>query len=118
MLRATGTEQKGQGTAQAVLTMQVDPDAEGSHVRISSDITVIARVAQMGRGLMHDVASRMLSETARAREATLQRDATDRAAFVESQSGSSARAVAAKTPNALSLVLGALFRRLFPRRPL
>ena len=69
---AKATEARGQGTAQAELTMRVEPaDDGGSHVSVSSDILVTGRVAQMGRGIMVDVASRMIGEMAKAMEATL-----------------------------------------------
>ena len=57
VMRAKATEAKGQGTAQATLTMKID-DADGgqSHVHVGSDILVTGRVAQMGRGIMTDVA--------------------------------------------------------------
>lgn len=69
---AKATEAKGQGTAQAELTMRVEPaDDGGSHVSVSSDLLVTGRVAQMGRGIMVDVAGKMIGEMAKAMEATL-----------------------------------------------
>ncbi len=73
VMRAKATEARGQGTAQALLTMRVAP-AEGgaaSHVAVSSDLLITGRVAQMGRGIMTDVAGRMIGEMAKAMEATL-----------------------------------------------
>ena len=72
VMRAKATEAKGQGTAQATLTMKID-DADGgqSHVHVGSDILVTGRVAQMGRGIMTDVAGKMIGEMAKAMEATL-----------------------------------------------
>ena len=72
VMRAKATEAKGQGTAQATLTMKID-DADGgqSHVHVGSDILVTGRVAQMGRGIMTDVAGKMIGEMAKAVEATL-----------------------------------------------
>ena len=70
MLKAKGADQKGQGTAQALMSMAVEPDGEGSRVKMSSDILVSGRVAQMGRGIMENVATRMIGEMAKALEAT------------------------------------------------
>jgi|tagenome__1003787_1003787.scaffolds.fasta_scaffold19651789_2 carbon monoxide dehydrogenase subunit G len=95
VLRAKGADQKGQGTAQALMTMVVTPEGSGSHVAMSSDILVSGRVAQMGRGIMQDVAGRMIGEMARALEATLK----------------TGQPVQARTPNALGLVAGSMFRR-------
>ena len=86
MLVAEGREQRGQGTAQATMQMQVEQsDTGGSQVTIETDVNVVGRLAQIGSGVMADVASRMISEMAKCMEATLQeppstaggRDATD-----------------------------------------
>ncbi len=72
VMRAKATEQRGQGTAQATLSMAVsDAGGAATNVRVSSDILVTGRVAQMGRGIMTDVAGKMIGEMAKAMEATL-----------------------------------------------
>jgi hypothetical protein len=72
VLSAKGAEQRGQGNAQAKMTMEItDLGAEGSRVKVSSDIMVTGRVAQMGRGIMQDVATRMMGEMAKCMEATI-----------------------------------------------
>jgi carbon monoxide dehydrogenase subunit G len=72
VMRAKATEAKGQGTAQATLTMDIDDAGGGSTtVKVGSDILVTGRVAQMGRGIMTDVAGKMIGEMAKAMEATL-----------------------------------------------
>src|SRR4051812_33253887 len=72
VLSAKGAEQRGQGNAQAKMTMEVtDLGAEGSRVKVSSDIMITGRVAQMGRGIMQDVATRMMGEMAKCMEATI-----------------------------------------------
>src|SRR4029077_2635336 len=71
-LRAKGNEARGQGTAQAVMSMAVAPsDDGGSHVSVSTDLLVSGRVAQMGQGIMQDVAKRMIAEMSRNMEAML-----------------------------------------------
>jgi carbon monoxide dehydrogenase subunit G len=71
VMKAKGSEARGQGTAQATMTMAVEPDAAGSRVKVSSDIEVTGRVAQMGKGIMQDVATRMLADMARCMETRL-----------------------------------------------
>jgi len=72
VMRAKATEARGQGTAQATLTMDISDAGNGSTlVKVGSDILVTGRVAQMGRGIMTDVASKMIGEMAKAMEATL-----------------------------------------------
>ncbi len=72
VMRAKATEQRGQGTAQATLSMAIsDAGGAATNVKVSSDILVTGRVAQMGRGIMTDVAGKMIGEMAKAMEATL-----------------------------------------------
>jgi carbon monoxide dehydrogenase subunit G len=72
VLSAKGAEQRGQGNAQAKMTMEItDLGVEGSRVKVSSDIMVTGRVAQMGRGIMEDVARRMMGDMARCIEAKI-----------------------------------------------
>lgn len=68
---AKGAEERGQGTAQATLNMSVAEREGGSHVSVSADMLVTGRVAQMGRGVMQDVARRMMGQMARNMEALL-----------------------------------------------
>ncbi len=71
-LRAKANEARGQGTAQAVMSMRVVPGAGGgSDVSVSTDLLVSGRVAQMGQGIMQDVATRMIGEMARNMESML-----------------------------------------------
>jgi uncharacterized protein len=94
-LRCKGSDQKGQGTAQALMGMAVQPEGDGSRVKMTSDILVSGRVAQMGRGIMQDVAGRMIGEMAKCLEATLK----------------TGEKVTADNPNAIGVVLGSVFRR-------
>jgi carbon monoxide dehydrogenase subunit G len=68
---AKGSEARGQGTAQATLRMAVAEREGGSHVSVAADMLVTGRVAQMGRGVMQDVAKRMIAQMARTMEARL-----------------------------------------------
>jgi carbon monoxide dehydrogenase subunit G len=69
---AKGSEERGQGTAQATLKMAVrERDGGGSHVTVAADMLVTGRVAQMGRGVMQDVARRMIGQMAQNMEALL-----------------------------------------------
>lgn len=71
-LRAKATEARGQGTAQATMAMAVEAtESGGSSVSVSTDMLVTGRVAQMGKGIMQDVATRMIGQMARNMEAVL-----------------------------------------------
>lgn len=64
VMEAKARESRGQGTATASMVMEVH---EGSPVTVSiaTDLDVTGRVAQMGRGVMQDVAGRIVEDFAR-----------------------------------------------------
>ena len=59
---ASGTEEKGRGSAQAKVTFQLFPDASGTRVNVVSDIALAGAVAQYGRaqGVIADVSQVMI----------------------------------------------------------
>lgn len=114
VLKARANEQRGQGTANAMMTMQVTPEGEGSRVKVSSDILVTGRVAQMGRGIMQDVATRMTGEMAKALGATLEARAAWRASGAEG----AAPVVEAEDPSAFGVasdVIGGRLKKILGR---
>ena len=64
-MRVRAREQRGQGTAEATLGLSVDEDGDGgSRATVTTDLMVTGRVAQMGAGIMQDVASSMVDDFA------------------------------------------------------
>jgi uncharacterized protein len=61
---ARAKETRGSGTAAAVIRNRLEPAPEGTHVVVETDLNITGRAAQFGRGLMEDVAARMLSDFA------------------------------------------------------
>jgi uncharacterized protein len=57
-------EQRGQGTATAKMTMAVAESGSGSRVETVTDVRLTGRAAQMGRGVVDDVAARLVAEMA------------------------------------------------------
>ena len=57
-VKASGTETKGRGSAQADVTFRMQPDGAGTRVDIASDVALAGAVAQYGRaqGVIADVA--------------------------------------------------------------
>lgn len=75
-MRARGTEARGQGNVDATMHMAVSAAASaGAHVEVATELQVTGRVAQMGQGIMQDVAVRMIGEMARNMEAVLNAEA-------------------------------------------
>ncbi len=117
-MRARGSEARGQGNVDATMHMAVaDRDGGGSHVDVSTEMQVTGRVAQMGQGIMQDVAVRMIGEMARNMEALLA-SAPAAAAPNGAAPASPQQPPRAKPIKGISLilaVLGARIRRLFTR---
>ncbi|MHB8324211.1 MAG: SRPBCC family protein [Candidatus Dormibacteria bacterium] len=73
VMRGEGRDPQGAGNAAATITMTVSPtDGGGSPGTIQSDVAITGRVAQFGRGLMQDVADRLLTQFAQCVEHSLE----------------------------------------------
>lgn len=64
VLRATGNETRGQGSASAAITSSMSEDNGTTNVLVETDIEVTGKVAQFGRGIMQDVASELMGRFA------------------------------------------------------
>ena len=64
VLRATGREARGQGTASATIISTLREEDDGTRVSVETDLMLTGRVAQFGRGIAQDVAKKMLDEFA------------------------------------------------------
>ncbi len=62
--RVQGREARGQGTAEATITVRAREDGSGTQLRVDTELAVTGRQAQLGRGIMEEVASAVLSEFA------------------------------------------------------
>lgn len=100
-LEADGRETTGSGSAQAKTVMSVAEDGEGSQVTLSTDFTVVGRVAQFGRGIMEDVSRHLVGQAAECIRAKLEAPPADPTppAGASSPSGISSP-VAAPAPHA------------------
>lgn len=113
VMKGEGRDPQGAGTASATITMTVAADdAGGSLGKIESDVAVTGRVAQFGRGLMQDVADRLLTQFATCLQQTLA------APPAEAGAGDGGPAAAPQAPpapqsvGALGLLFGVLWQRL------
>jgi carbon monoxide dehydrogenase subunit G len=64
VLRATARETGGQGSVEAAMRMHVAAAGEGSRVDVIAELTLTGRAARMGRGLVEDVARRVVADMA------------------------------------------------------
>jgi hypothetical protein len=72
VLVASGRETRGTGNASTTATSRLAEEGpDRTRVDITSEVNVSGRVAQFGRGIMQDVASRLIAEFARNLEARI-----------------------------------------------
>jgi uncharacterized protein len=106
---ARAKETKGSGTAAAVIRNRLEPAGDGTHVVVETDLNVTGRAAQFGRGLMEDVASKMLADFAGRLEQLVLVGAPAAQAPAEPEPG--ARAAPAPEPEETSLDVGGVLLR-------
>ncbi|WP_119065673.1 SRPBCC family protein [Rubrobacter indicoceani] len=74
VLNATGRDARGQGTASAVITSQMEEVSDGTKVMVETDMKLTGKAAQFGRGIAQDVAGKMLGQFAQCLEQRLGSD--------------------------------------------
>jgi uncharacterized protein len=62
VIRAEGRDTRGQGNAAATITASLQPDGDGTKVRVETDLTVTGKVAQFGRGVLADVSAKLMDQ--------------------------------------------------------
>ena len=98
-LEAEGRETTGSGSAQATTVMAVAPDGESSTVTLTTDFTVVGRVAQFGRGIMEDVSRHLVGQAAECIQSKLEAPPPGTAAADPSEAGTSTASTASAEPS-------------------
>jgi carbon monoxide dehydrogenase subunit G len=98
-------EARGQGTAKARMEMSVDGEDNGARVVTRTEVQLTGRAASMGRGVIDDVAARMVDDMAAC--------ITQR---LGAQPTAAEPAAAGKPVGGLRLMLRLLWAKLFKRR--
>ena len=84
VLRATGRDARGQGTASATIVSTLKEESDGTKVSVETDMKLTGRAAQFGRGIAQDVATNMLDQFASCLEAKITGGAEEGAAAAAS----------------------------------
>jgi carbon monoxide dehydrogenase subunit G len=106
VLRASGTEQTGKGVASATVTSTLQETQSGTRVDIVQDLKISGQAAQLSRGMMQDISSKLTQQFADCLKANM--EAEEQAA-----PGEEPRTMARAKPVAgIRLGLGALGRAL------
>jgi uncharacterized protein len=65
VMRASGQDKRGQGSAKATIVSTMREDGEVTHVDVETDFTITGRLARFGRGgMIQDISNRLLKEFA------------------------------------------------------
>src|SRR3954447_26159899 len=64
VIDARGKDQRGNGTAAAIVTAELKPEGEVTRVDVLTDLNITGRPAQCGRGVMTDVGNKLLGQFA------------------------------------------------------
>jgi carbon monoxide dehydrogenase subunit G len=68
VIEAKGKESRGSGTAGATVTTQLVGEGSTTKVRVETDLNVTGRPAQFGRGVMSEVAAKLIDQFAKCLE--------------------------------------------------
>ncbi len=64
VIEAAGKEARGPGTASATIHAQLDEEGSSTRVKVVTDLNVTGRPAQFGRGVMAEVAAKLVGQFA------------------------------------------------------
>jgi carbon monoxide dehydrogenase subunit G len=65
VMRASGQDKRGQGSAQATIVSTMREEGQVTHVDVETDFTITGRLARFGRGgMIQDISNRLLKEFA------------------------------------------------------
>ncbi|MBG0813524.1 SRPBCC family protein [Planomonospora sp. ID82291] len=64
VLKASGKEARGPGTASATVTVRLSPEGAGTRAAVETSFTVTGRPAQFGRGVMAEVGAKLIDRFA------------------------------------------------------
>lgn len=64
VLKASGKDARGQGTASATITSTLNEENGSTRVKVETDMQLTGRAAQFGRGVQQDVARKLLTQFA------------------------------------------------------
>jgi carbon monoxide dehydrogenase subunit G len=64
VIQASGKDSRGKGTAAATVTASLHPDGSGTRVNVVTKLNITGAAAQFGRGMIADVAGRLINQFA------------------------------------------------------
>ncbi len=103
VLRATGREERGAGTAGATVTATLHPESgDQTRVRVLTDLDITGKPAQFGRGVMSEVGTGIINQFAKRLAQKIESDAAGAVNGAVPTAPSSAAVVATPAPRAFA----------------
>jgi carbon monoxide dehydrogenase subunit G len=62
VIKASGKDSRGNGTASATVTVTLKADGANTHGTVTTDLAITGKPAQFGRGVMQDVSDKLLGQ--------------------------------------------------------
>jgi uncharacterized protein len=115
VIKASGKETRGQGNAAAVVTAQLKEDGDTTTCVLSTDLTISGKAAQFGRGVLADVATKLIQQFADRLEAdVLSSGAAPESSVSQPELAEQAAAQADASVDLLSVLAVPLAKRVLP----
>jgi uncharacterized protein len=71
VIDARGREARGTGNAAAVVTAELHPNGNSTHVTVDTDLKIVGKLAQFGSGMLQQVSEKLLGQFVEALDAKL-----------------------------------------------
>jgi uncharacterized protein len=130
VMRATGQDKRGQGSAKANIVSSMHENGEVTRVEVETDLTITGRLARFGRGgMMEDISNRLMRDFADCLQSKLEAPQEAEPTLLDTVVAATPEGAATMPPAApgaakpvggISLffrALGDRLRRLFRREP-
>ena len=115
VINASGSETKGNSTAQAIVTTQLVAESPTlTRVDVNTDLAITGKPAQFGRGVMSDVAGRIIGQFAGNLEGVITAGTSTSSASGDSGAAQATPAPAAEAIDMMEVAGGAVAKKLIP----
>jgi carbon monoxide dehydrogenase subunit G len=119
VMRASGQDKRGQGSAKATIVSKLEEAGEATRVEVDTDFTITGRLARFGRGgMIQDISNRLLKDFAECLQKRIEAEPAGAGQAGTPSDPTTATAAAAAPPPAakpvsgISLFFGALWDRI------
>jgi carbon monoxide dehydrogenase subunit G len=115
VINASGSETKGNSTAQAIVTTQLVAESPTlTRVDVNTDLAITGKPAQFGRGVMSDVAGRIIGQFAGNLEGVITAGTSTSSASGDSGAAQATSAPVAEAIDMMEVAGGAVAKKLIP----